>query len=225
MKNSIKIIEFYNNLEKGSSPKNINILDPYSDKKVQKIYKKFYKEFFNDTRRRIIMFGINPGRFGGGITGIPFTDPYQLTEKCDIKNDFDQKKELSSTFIYEMIDKFGGPKNFYNKFLISSICPYGFTMNNKNLNYYDSDILFRRWKPKIVNWIEDQIEHIVTDKVCIIIGLGNNQKFFDLLNKEYKFFNEIIALPHPRWILQYRSKQKEDYIRQYIHTLKNIDYE
>ena len=225
MKNSLKIVAFYNNLEKVYSPNNINILDPYSDKEVQKIYKKFYCKYFHDTRRRVIIFGINPGRFGGGITGIPFTDPYNLTKKCKIKNDFNQKKELSSTFIYEMIDKFGGPKNFYNKFLISSICPYGFTMNNKNLNYYDNEILFRRWKHKIVDWIEDQIEHIVTDKVCIIIGLGKNQKFFDLLNKEYKFFSEIIALPHPRWILQYRSKQKEDYIRQYIQTLKNIDYE
>ena len=222
MKNSLKIIQFYNNLEKVYSPKNISILDPYSDKKVQKIYKKFYRKFFHDTRRRIIIFGINPGRFGGGITGIPFTDPYNLKKKCEIKNDLDQKKELSSTFIYEMIEKYGGPKNFYNKFLISSICPYGFTMNNKNLNYYDSEILFRRWKPKIINWIKNQIEHIVSDKICIIIGLGKNQKFFELLNKEYKFFDETIALPHPRWILQYRSKQKNFYIENYIKTLKQI---
>ena len=225
MKNSLKIIEIYNNLEKVNTPKNTNILDPYSDKKVQKIYRKFYTKYFHDSKRRIILFGINPGRLGGGITGIPFTDPYNLTKKCKIKNHFDQKKELSSTFIYDMIEKFGGPKNFYNKFLISSICPFGFTKNDKNLNYYDSEILFRRWKPKIVKWIKNQIDHVVTDKVCIIIGLGKNQKFFDLLNKEYKFFNEIIALPHPRWILQYRSKQKEDYIKQYVNTLKKIDYE
>ena len=225
MKNSLKIVAFYNNLEKVYSPKNINILDPYSNIEVKKIYKKFYCKYFDDTRRRVIIFGINPGRFGGGITGIPFTDPHNLTKKCKIKNGFNQKKELSSTFIYEMIDKFGGPKNFYNKFLISSICPYGFTMNNKNLNYYDNEILFRRWKHKIVDWIEDQIEHIVTDKVCIIIGLGKNQKFFDLLNKEYKFFNEIIALPHPRWILQYRSKEKNYYIKKYIKTLNKLNHE
>ena len=68
MKNSLKIIEIYNNLEKVNTPKNTNILDPYSDKKVQKIYRKFYKKYFHDSKRRIILFGINPGRLGGGIT-------------------------------------------------------------------------------------------------------------------------------------------------------------
>ena len=48
---------------------------------------------------------------------------------------------------------------------------------------------------------------------------------FELLNKEYKFFDEIIALPHPRWILQYKSKQKNFYIKTYINTLNKLNYE
>ena len=78
MKTSLKIIEFYNNLEKVSSDNNVEVLDPYKNPEVKEIYNSFYSKFFNDNDKRIILFGINPGRFGGGITGIPFTDPYNL---------------------------------------------------------------------------------------------------------------------------------------------------
>ena len=222
MKTSLKIINFYDNLEKISYKSRIEVLNPYISPEVKKIYTAFYHKFFDDNNKRIILFGINPGRLGGGITGIPFTDPYNLKEKCGIDSNFDIKKELSSKFIYEMINTYGSIHLFYKKFFISSICPYGFTLNGKNINYYDDIRLFNKWKNKIVEWIRFQIEHIASNKTCVIIGKGKNQKFFELLNKEYKFFDEIIALPHPRWILQYRSKQKNFYIENYIKTLKQI---
>ena len=225
MKTSLKIIKFYDNLKKVSNFKNIDVLDPYISCEASKIYNTFYRKFFNDNNKRIILFGINPGRFGGGITGIPFTDPHNLKLKCGIDSRFDKKKELSSKFIYEMIDNYGGVEKFYKKFYISSICPYGFTLNGKNLNYYDDIGLFDKWKNKIVKWIRFQIKHIVSKKICVIIGKGKNQKFFELLNKEYKFFDEIIALPHPRWILQYRSKEKNYYIKTYIKTLNKLNHE
>ena len=222
MKTSLKIINFYDNLERISYKSKIEVLNPYIRPEVKKIYKAFYHKFFDDNKKRIILFGINPGRLGGGITGIPFTDPYNLKENCGIDSNFKIKKELSSKFIYEMIDAYGSIHLFYKKFFISSICPYGFTLNGKNINYYDDIKLFDKWKNKIVEWIRFQIEHIGLNKTCVIIGKGKNQKFFELLNKEYKFFDEIIALPHPRWILQYRSKHKNFYIENYIKTLKQI---
>jgi|TARA_B100000902_G_C27264295_1_gene892603 hypothetical protein len=225
MKTSLKIIKFYDNLEKISFNKKIEVLDPYKNPEVKKIYNSFYTKFFNDNNKRIILFGINPGRFGGGITGIPFTDPYNLENHCGIKSSFEKKKELSSRFIYDMINEYGGVDLFYKKFFISSICPYGFTSSGKNLNYYDNNNLFNKWKNKIVDWINYQIAKIATNKICIIIGKGKNQKFFEILNKEYKFFDEIIALPHPRWILQYRSKEKNYYIKTYIKTLNKLNHE
>ena len=222
MNTSVKIIKFYDNLRKVVTKNNISVLDPYTNSSVKKIYRNFYNKYFDDTKKRIILFGINPGRLGGGITGIPFTDPYNLIVKCGINSDFNLKKELSSKFIYEMIESYGGIKMFYKKFFISSICPYGLTFNGKNLNYYDDNDLFNKWKNQIVKWIRFQIENIGSNKTCIIIGKGKNQKFFEILNKEYKFFDEIIALPHPRWILQYRSKEKNLYIKNYIKTLKQM---
>ena len=37
-----------------------------------------------------------------------------------------------------------------------------------------------------------------------------------------KWFAEIKALPHPRFIMQYRLKQKEDYVQKYITSLRNV---
>ena len=150
MNTSDKIIKFYDNLRKIVTKNNIAVLDPYTNSSVKKIYRNFYNKYFDDTKKRIILFGINPGRLGGGITGIPFTDPYNLKVKCGINSDFNMKKELSSKFIYEMIEGYGGTKMFYKKFFISSICPYGFTLNGKNLNYYDDNDLFNKWKNQLL---------------------------------------------------------------------------
>jgi hypothetical protein len=56
----------------------------------------------------------------------------------------------------------------------------------------------------------------------VIIGKGKNQKFFEMINKDYKFFDEIITLPHPRWVMQYKLKEKQNHINNYVTTLKNL---
>jgi len=82
---------------------NIQILNPYEKKEVKRVVNIFFKKHFDDTNNRTFVLGINPGRFGGGLTGIAFTDPVALREECDIENNLGDKKELSSKFIYNMI--------------------------------------------------------------------------------------------------------------------------
>ena len=219
MNNSKKILKFLKNIKPLKVPDNIYVMNPYENETVWKLVQKFYSTYFSDCNKRIIIFGINPGRLGGGLTGVPFTDGYNLEKYCLINNSFNKKKEISSKFIYEMILTNGGTKKFYNKFFISSVCPFGFTKDDKNCNYYDSKIILKNWKKKIVEWIEYQCENFGKREFCIIIGKGKNQKFFEKINKEYKFFNKIVSLPHPRWILQYRLKQKPKYIKEYINKL------
>ena len=223
MKNSKKILDFLKKIKPLKVPNNISIMNPYHNKNIWPLIKKFYTSYYNDYKRRIIILGINPGRLGGGLTGIPFTDPYNLEKYCLIDNSLNKKKEISSKFIYELISIYGGTKKFYNKFFISSVCPFGFIKDNKNFNYYDNDMILKNWEKKIVEWIKYQCKNIVRRELCIIIGKGKNEKFFEKINKEYKFFNEIISLPHPRWILQYRSKQKNIYMKEYINKLNNIN--
>ena len=130
--------DFYKTIARPKKlPKGVELLFPFEDQGTLAAIEAFYGKFFNDEKKRVLMLGINPGRFGGGVTGIPFTDPEKLSNDLGIDHNFDSRGELSSQFIYEMIHHLGGPEHFYSHFLISSVCPLGFVKEGKNLNYYD----------------------------------------------------------------------------------------
>ena len=210
------IINFYQSLEPPRLPKGIDILFPQKSEEVMKVVKTFFYKFYNDTHPRRLIFGINPGRFGAGTTGINFTAPKQLKEICGIDHCFKSQTELSAEFIYESIQAFGGIKNFYQNYFITSVSPLGFVTNGLNLNYYDNKNLQHAVTPFIISSIQKQIALGFKTDFCICIGGDKNLKFFSTLNKEYKFFDEIVPLPHPRFIMQYRRRQKENYIQQYL---------
>ncbi|SEH38665.1 protein of unknown function [Epilithonimonas hominis] len=50
-----------------------------------------------------------------------------------------------------------------------------------------------------------------------------NADFIQKLNREAKLFDELKILEHPRYIQQYKSKEKQLYIDKYILTLNNLD--
>ena len=97
------------------------------------------------------MLGINPGRFGAGVTGITFTDPVRLEKECGIPNNFDKRQELSSVFIYDFIAAWGGAEAFYSRFFLSAVFPLGFTREGRNLNYYDDPQLMGRLRDRLRN--------------------------------------------------------------------------
>ena len=73
------VLNFYRSLKiKARLPKGIEVLYPYQDKTTFGLCETFYKKYYNDRDERIMIIGINPGRFGAGLTGIPFTDPVKL---------------------------------------------------------------------------------------------------------------------------------------------------
>ena len=125
-------------------PKEVDLLVPYAEKEVRSVCDRFYNKYFSDNSKRKVLLGINPGRLGAGITGISFTDPEKLENHCGIPNDFPKKEELSSRFIYEWIQRSHLIHEFYQQFIILSVCPIGFVSKGKNLNYYDTPILKRR---------------------------------------------------------------------------------
>ena len=210
------IINFYRSLEPPLLPNGIEILFPQKSEEVMNVVETFFYKFYNDTNPRHLIFGINPGRFGAGTTGINFTAPKQLKEICGIDHCFKSQTELSAEFIYESIQAFGGIKNFYENYFITSVSPLGFVTNGVNLNYYDDKDLQYAVTPFIISSIQKQIALGFKTDFCICIGGDKNLKFFSALNKDYKFFDEIVPLPHPRFIMQYRRKQKENYIQQYL---------
>jgi len=219
---SKKILSFFKNLNLNIElPHDVEVMNPFQNKTTFDICEKFYQKFYNDNNSRHLIMGINPGRFGGGITGVPFTDPIRLQKICGIENDFQKKQELSSLFIYEIINSFGGPGKFYNEFYISSISPLGFTKHNKNLNYYDDKQLEKSIKNFVIDCIKQQLNFGIHTEVVFCLGEGKNIAYLSRLNEEMKFFKKIFPLPHPRFIMQYKLKKKEEYIDRYLRELQS----
>ncbi len=112
------ILDFYRNLRpRFRLGEGISIMNPYKVPATLELASRFYKKFYADNQPRTYIFGINPGRFGAGVTGVPFTDPIRMAEKCGIPNDWNRQAELSSLFVYDMIDGYGGVKAFLRSVL------------------------------------------------------------------------------------------------------------
>jgi hypothetical protein len=214
------ILHFYRNLRPGFTlGEGVSMMNPYKDEAAWSVTERFYPKYYNDNRPRALIFGINPGRHGAGVTGIPFTDPIRLAEKCGIANGFQKRGELSSEFVYAVIDAFGGPAAFYGRYHFTALSPLGFTRDGKNLNYYDDKELMKAFEPFMLRCIRRQLETMPTFPVCFCLGEGENFKYFSRINGRHGFFKEIVPLPHPRWVMQYRRKKVGEYVKLYLEKL------
>jgi hypothetical protein len=226
-----KILAFIKSLEfKDPLPPGINVMNPYRENPlVMPVVESFYKKFYNDNILRHLILGINPGRFGAGSTGIPFTDTKRLQEKCDLKIAGVKTFEPSSAFIYEMIDSYGGPDKFYSDFYISAVSPLGFTKESPggkqvNYNYYDSRKLEKSITDFVKKSLEQQLDFGIHRDVCFCLGIGQNYKFIEEFNRKYGYFEKLVPLEHPRFIMQYKTKQKTLYIRKYLDEFAKVKY-
>ncbi|NNE27523.1 MAG: DUF4918 family protein [Saprospiraceae bacterium] len=214
------IIEFIQGLDTTIPlPDGVDWIYPFKQPEVVEMATRFYTQYYSDTKDRHFLFGINPGRLGAGMTGVPFTDPILLEDKCGIANEAQKKHELSSLFIYEMIEHVGGLDWFFKRYYISSLCPLGFIKEKKNFNYYDSRELMSAVKGFIVESVEKQVSKYCKSDKAFSLGQGKNFKIFAELNQEYKWFEEVIPLPHPRWVMQYKRKHKSKYLDEYLLKL------
>jgi hypothetical protein len=209
-------------------PPGIRIMNPFRENPyTMQLVKAFYKKYYSDNNKRHLILGINPGRFGAGLTGIPFTDPKRLVSECHIPYEGKVTHEPSSVFIYEMINAYGGPEKFYNDFYINSIFPLGFTSvdetgKEKNYNYYDSRALQDAITDAASENIQAQIKLGVKTDTCFCFGTGKNEAFLRKLNEQHHFFKKIVALEHPRFIIQYKNKQKQFYIDKYLAAFRSV---
>jgi hypothetical protein len=79
------LIQFYRTLQPPKTlPSGITWLHPQQNGEVMELASRFFEKFFSDTAPRRLLLGINPGRFGAGITGVNFTAPKQLAQYCGI---------------------------------------------------------------------------------------------------------------------------------------------
>jgi hypothetical protein len=97
------LTNFYGNLQPPHKlPHGISWLHPQQSGEVAELAARFFRKFFNDAAPRTLLLGINPGRFGAGVTGVNFTAAKQLTQFCGIEHDLRMQSELSAEFIYDV---------------------------------------------------------------------------------------------------------------------------
>jgi hypothetical protein len=224
-----RIIFFLENLDfKVSLPDGVSIMNPFrDDPRVMPVVRQFYMKYFSDNKPRHMILGINPGRSGAGSTGIPFTDTQRLSAECGLSMEGLKTFEPSSVYVYDMIAAFGGPEVFYSHFYISAVSPLGFTVAGKggkqvNYNYYDSRKLTESLTGFICESLEKQLDFGISRNACFCLGTGRNYDFIMEMNEKKGYFERIVPLEHPRFIMQYKLKQKQEYIRKYITELKKV---
>ena len=221
---SEEILDFYFHLPKEHQvPNGVEVIFPFDQAETRRVMETFYRKYYDDEDSRTLIFGINPGRHGAGITGIGFTDPILLEKKCGIPNTLERRSELSANFICEVVEAYGGPEIFYGDFLFTTVLPFGLLRNGKNYNYYDDKETLAYFEPLIVQSIQKQMAFSHVNRKIICIGQGKNLKYLRKLNDQYGLFENIDVIPHPRWVMQYRRKEKEKYIGAYLDVLKNVN--
>lgn len=219
-----KVIEFNKSLHySGSLPEDFQVLNPYLDNpETMTVMQKFYHQYYNDSDRRKFIIGINPSRHGAGVTGVPFTDTKRLESVCGIKMKSAHTHEVSSVFIYDMIEEYGGAQDFYKNIYINSPFPLAIVRKSKNgwlnANYYDDKALFTDVKDFMIQSLKEHISLNLDTSEVFILG-KKNADFISKLNQEAQLFEKMTVLEHPRYIQQYKSKEKQLYIDRYILAL------
>ena len=72
----------------------------------------------------------------------------------------------------------------------------------------------------MISKLQEQLEWGIDRKVGYVLGTGKNAAFVQQANEKYKFFEKLVPLEHPRFIMQYRSKYEQEYIDKYLAALR-----
>ena len=217
-----KVIAFNRELHySGDLPEGFQVLNPFLENpETMPVMEAFYHKYYNDTNQRRFIIGINPSRHGAGVTGVPFTDTKRLESVCGITMHSAHTHEVSSVFMYDMIAAYGGADEFYSHFYINSPFPLAIIRQTKdgnwlNANYYDDKELFETVKGFMIASLKKNIEIGLDTSEVYILG-KKNADFIAKLNKQEKLFDRMTILEHPRYIQQYKSKEKQLYIDKYL---------
>jgi hypothetical protein len=224
-----RVLQFYDKLSKISFefPDKYSIVNPYKGDReeiIKTITTAFYQKYYNDNASRRLILGSSPALRGTVATGIPFEDASNIKTELGIDIGKFYIKKSSSWFLHNVISKYGGRDRFFSSFFMSFVCPLCVlkinSLGNKvNCNYYENKLLKNYFYKFIIDTLFDYINLGIDTTVCYCIGSGENYTFLTKLNTNYRFFNSIVPLEHPRFIMQYNLKRKFFFIDKYIDAL------
>ena len=204
----------------------INAFNGVNKDTIKRVLHKFYTKYYNDTDKRFMILGSSPARRGTALTGVPFEDVNHLQKDTGVSIDAFGANKRSSSFLYEVMEEYGGRQKFYKRFYMSFVCPLGIEKINLkgnwvNCNYYENVALKKCLHSFIVDSLRRQIDFNIDTTVCFCIGSGETFKFLTNINNKHHFFNTIVPLEHPRFIMQYNADRKEEFMQKYVNTLSH----
>lgn len=194
-------------------------LVPYADAEVQRVVNEFCTRYYNGNQKRLALWGINPGRFGAGITGICFTDPVSLSGQLEIPSTLTGRRELSAEFISMVIDEYGGPTAFYRDVYLGALSPIGFVREGKNINFYDDKTLARTIVPFIRYNLQTITSFGLQSSAAILLGSGSLQSYVQKHLSDHFSKMKVLALDHPRFIMQYKRSRVHEYVKRYVDSI------
>lgn len=200
-------------------PDGFEVIDPYRHGEVRRVVTEFTTQYYHGDHQRLSVWGINPGRFGAGLTGLAFTDPEAVRTAAGIATSITGRRELSAEYVWQVVQAYGGPSAFFSDVYLSALCPLGFLRNGTNINFYDDRPFTEALVPTLVEWISTQISAGLRTDVCIVLGTGRLKQVMERYLQPQLPFRTVIFLEHPRYIMQYRRAHVGDYVQRYVDTL------
>ena len=220
-----QVVAFNKQLEfTGTLPEGFAVINPFLENaETIPTMERFYRKFYGDRKSRKFIIGINPSRHGAGITGVPFTDTKRLKSVCGIEMETAYSHEPSSVYLYDLIEQYGGARAFYGDFYINSPFPLAITRLNErrrwvNANYYDDKSLFEAVKPFMVATLKNHLQLPIDASKVYVLG-KKNAAYLARINAEEHLFGELVILEHPRFIQQYKSREKSAYLLKHVRLL------
>jgi hypothetical protein len=213
-----RVTEFYQTFSAPTSlSADIELINPYEDSSRRRAIEEYYAKFFNDENVRVHILGINPSRMHPTATGVNYTDGYALENFCGIENSFSKSRELTSDFFYQVVDAIGGAEEFFGRIFPWAMMPVTVTKKGNYANYYGNDVVedLKDLVRENVKWTSQ----LPSTGRLVILGSGENQKFFENLPGSPFGYNDVRVVPHPRWVLQYNRANVDKFIGQYVDAL------
>jgi len=170
----------------------------------------FWQRYWQDDLPRVMLCGINPGRFGAGQTGIPFVDFQSLSRLIpDVTR---QDAEKSATFFFKVAEAFG-LEQFFRTFYISNVSSVGYLdSKGKNLNYHD---LPREALDIVERNFNEEIEFVQPTHI-ISLSKEAHATIRRCLPEQIEC---RFRLPHPSWIMTYRQSEQTRWVDKYLEVL------
>lgn len=97
------------------------------------LVRSYYKKYYSKPGHRIVFCGINPGKYGAGITGVPFIDFHGISRL--LPGHDREEKERTAQFMLSIIEEYGAGE-FQDAVYLTNLSWYGFQRDGRNLNYY-----------------------------------------------------------------------------------------